>query len=61
MPFPIGFHPVEILILIAVGLLLLAPKKLPQITSGIGKSIRGFKKEFSANKEQDPEPKEIEE
>ena len=55
---PIGFHPIEILILIAVGLLFFAPKKLPQITSGIAKSIKGFKQEISKGKE--TEPKEIE-
>jgi TatA/E family protein of Tat protein translocase len=55
---PIGFHPLEILILLGVGLLFFAPKKLPQITAGLGKSIRDFKKELS--KKREPEPKEIE-
>jgi sec-independent protein translocase protein TatA len=57
---PIGFHPIEILILLAVALLIFAPKKLPQITAGIGKSIRDFKKELNAHKEKELEPKEIE-
>jgi len=57
---PLGFHPLEILILLAVVLLLFAPKKLPQITAGIGKSIRDFKKELSAHKEKEAEPKELE-
>ena len=56
---PLGFHPIEILILVAVGLLIFAPKKLPQITSGLAKSIKGFKKEL-IDKKQEKEPKEIE-
>ncbi|HLZ59124.1 MAG TPA: twin-arginine translocase TatA/TatE family subunit [Ktedonosporobacter sp.] len=56
---PIGFHPIEILILLAVGLLIFAPKKLPQITSGIAKGLKGFKKELT-DKKPEAEQKEIE-
>ena len=57
---PLGFHPIEILILLVAVLLIFAPKKLPQITAGLGKSIRDFKRELTAHKEKEPEPKEIE-
>lgn len=55
---PIGFHPIEILILVAVGLLIFAPKKLPQITSGLAKGIKDFKKEL-IGKKQEAEPVEM--
>jgi TatA/E family protein of Tat protein translocase len=47
---PLGLHPFELIILVGVVLLMFAPKKLPQISSGIAKSIRDFKKELSSHK-----------
>jgi len=38
----------EILILVVVVLLLFGPSKLPQLGEGVGKMLRGFKKEMKA-------------
>jgi sec-independent protein translocase protein TatA len=38
----------EIVIIVAVILLIFGPSKLPQLGSGIGKMLRGFKKEMKA-------------
>ncbi|MCH9685707.1 MAG: twin-arginine translocase TatA/TatE family subunit, partial [Deltaproteobacteria bacterium] len=36
----------EIIIIVAVVLLVLGPSKLPQLGEGVGKMLRGFKKEM---------------
>jgi sec-independent protein translocase protein TatA len=38
----------EIVVIIAVVLLIFGPSKLPQLGSGVGKMLRGFKKEMKA-------------
>lgn len=43
-----GFSPVEIIIVLVVVLLIFGPSKLPQLGEGIGKMLRGFKKEMRA-------------
>ncbi len=40
--------PLEVIIIIAVILLVLGPSKLPQLGEGIGKMLRGFRKEMKA-------------
>ena len=42
----------EIGLIIVVLLVLFGPSKLPQLGSGIGKAIRGFRKETKAMKEE---------
>ena len=44
---PIGFHPFELIIILVVALLIFGPKKLPEMGSSIGKSIKEFKKGMS--------------
>ena len=39
-----GLHMPELLIILGVALLIFGPKKLPQIASGLGKSIKEFKR-----------------
>lgn len=39
-----GFHMPELIILLVVALLIFGPKKLPEMGSVIGKSIRAFRK-----------------
>lgn len=41
-----GFGPLEIGVILVVVLLVFGPSKLPQLGSGIGKMLRGFKKEM---------------
>jgi sec-independent protein translocase protein TatA len=43
----------EIVVIIAVVLLIFGPSKLPQLGSGVGKMLRGFKKEMKAIDEDD--------
>jgi TatA/E family protein of Tat protein translocase len=43
MPFG-GFHPVELVAVLAIALLIFGPKKLPEMGASIGKSIKAFKK-----------------
>ena len=47
------FQPMHLLILFGIALLVLGPKKLPELGKGIGEGIRGFK---SAMKEDDQKP-----
>jgi sec-independent protein translocase protein TatA len=41
---PFGFHPVELLIVLALALLFFGPKRLPEMGSSIGKTIKEFQK-----------------
>jgi sec-independent protein translocase protein TatA len=41
---PFGFHPVELVALLAIVLLIFGPKKLPEMGASIGKSIKAFQK-----------------
>lgn len=56
-----GFHAPELIIVLVVALLIFGPKKLPEMGSAIGKSIREFQKgmkEVTAPKdEKEEEPK----
>ena len=54
---------VEIIIIVAVILLVFGPSKLPALGEGIGKMLRGFKKEMKAmdkDKEDDAKVKQVE-
>jgi sec-independent protein translocase protein TatA len=42
----------EILIVVVLALIIFGPKKLPELGSSLGKSIRGFKKGLKDNKEE---------
>jgi len=44
---PIGFHPIELILVLVVALLVFGPKKLPEMGASIGKSIKEFKKGMS--------------
>ena len=55
------FQPMHLLLIFGIALLVLGPKKLPELGKGLGDSIRGFKsamseKEDSSN-QQDANPK----
>lgn len=58
------FQPLHLLIIFAIALLFLGPKKLPELGKGLGESIRGFKKAMSegeaASTEKAPKQKEEE-
>lgn len=44
----LGLGPLEIGVILLVVLLVFGPSKLPQLGEGIGKMLRGFKKEMKA-------------
>ncbi len=57
-----GFHAPELIIILVVALLIFGPKKLPEMGSAIGKSIKEFRKGMSELtgakdvKDEEPEP-----
>ena len=52
---PFGLHLPELIIVLAVALLIFGPKKLPEMGSAIGKSIKEFRK--GMNELSNPETK----
>jgi sec-independent protein translocase protein TatA len=50
------FQPTHLLIIAGLALLILGPKKLPELGKGLGESIRGFKAAI-AEKEEAPAAK----
>ncbi len=42
------FQPTHLLVIFAIALLVLGPKKLPELGKGLGESIRGFKSAMAA-------------
>jgi sec-independent protein translocase protein TatA len=53
---PLGFHGLDLVVILVIALLIFGPKKLPEMGSAIGKSITEFRKGMS----QLTEPKEDE-
>ena len=49
-------QPTHLLLILGIALLVLGPKKLPDLGKGLGESIRGFKLAMAA-KEDDPATK----
>lgn len=49
------FQPMHLIIIFGIALLVLGPKKLPELGKGLGESIRGFKSAMAA-KEEGPKP-----
>lgn len=52
-----GFHLPDLLIILAIALLIFGPKKLPEMGSAIGKSLRAFHK--GMNELSNPEDTEL--
>ena len=48
-------RPQHLIIILAIALLILGPRKLPEMGAGIGKGIREFKKAISGEKDKDKE------
>ena len=55
---PLGLHLPELIIVLAVALLIFGPKKLPEMGSAIGKSIKEFRKGMSELSSPKDEPAE---
>ena len=45
------FQPMHLLVIFGIALLVLGPKKLPELGKGLGDSIRGFKLAMAAKEE----------
>jgi sec-independent protein translocase protein TatA len=45
------FQPMHIVVIFGLALLVLGPKKLPELGKGLGESIRGFKSAMAAKDE----------
>jgi sec-independent protein translocase protein TatA len=57
---PFGFHGLDLVVILVIALLIFGPKKLPEMGSAIGKSIKEFRKgmsELTSPKEKEEEPK----
>jgi sec-independent protein translocase protein TatA len=53
---PFGMHWSQLLILIALALLIFGPKRLPEVGSAVGKTIREFQKSIRAVTEPEAPP-----
>jgi len=45
------FQPMHLLVVFGIALLVLGPKKLPELGKGLGESIRGFKSAMNGKEE----------
>jgi sec-independent protein translocase protein TatA len=45
----------ELMVILVIALVIFGPSKLPQIGSGLGKAIRGFKKGVTSSEDDDAE------
>ncbi len=50
------FQPMHLLIILAVGVLVFGPKKIPELGKGLGEGIRGFKDAMKSASEPTPAP-----
>lgn len=52
-----GFHGLDLIVILVIALLIFGPKKLPEMGSAVGKSIKEFRKgmnELTGHKEEEP-------
>lgn len=54
MPFQVG--PLELVVVLAIALIVLGPKKLPEVGRSLGKGMREFKSSLSGEHEEDDKP-----
>ena len=57
MPFNVG--PMELIVVLIIALVVLGPKKLPEVGKSLGKGMREFKDSISGMATDDDEPKRI--
>jgi sec-independent protein translocase protein TatA len=59
---PLGFHGLDLVVILVIALLIFGPKKLPEMGSAIGKSIKEFRKgmnELTAPKDEHAEENQL--
>jgi sec-independent protein translocase protein TatA len=55
MPFQVG--PLELIVVLAIALIVLGPKRLPEAGRSLGRGIREFKSSLSGEHEEDEKDK----
>jgi sec-independent protein translocase protein TatA len=58
MPFQVG--PLELVVVLAIALIVLGPKKLPEVGRSLGRGMREFKSSLSGEPEEDEKPEQPE-
>jgi len=56
MPFP-NVGPMELVIVLIIALIVLGPKKLPEVGKSLGRGMREFKESLSGDTRDDDEPR----
>ncbi len=56
MPFP-NVGPMELVIVLVIALIVLGPKKLPEVGKSLGRGMREFKESLSGDARDDDEPR----
>lgn len=56
MGFLRDIGPLEWIVILAIVLLIVGPKKLPELARGLGRGIRGFKSELHSDDEDGEKP-----
>ncbi len=54
MPFQVG--PLELVVVLAIALIVLGPKKLPEVGRSLGRGMREFRSSLSGEPEEDEKP-----
>jgi sec-independent protein translocase protein TatA len=55
MTMPLGLHWPELIFIVLIGMLFFGPKRLPELGSSIGKTIKEFQKSMREVKEPEPD------
>jgi sec-independent protein translocase protein TatA len=55
MPFQVG--PLELIVVLAIALIVLGPKKLPEVGRSLGRGMREFKDSLSGEHEEEKDEK----
>ena len=54
MPFNVG--PMELVVVLAIALIVLGPKKLPEVGRSLGRGMREFRESLSGDSDRDETP-----
>jgi sec-independent protein translocase protein TatA len=55
MPFVNNIGPAELIVVLVIALLVLGPKRLPEVGKSLGKGMREFKDSLSGDRREDEE------